>query len=112
MVLQVLDCRDPLSTRCVGAQGEFRGLDQVLIEAANELSIEDTEVLKCENCDFESQNPGAFQKHKKSIRQCESCPQMFCGKRSVQNLKSHQKTHIHKPKNVIYVTSLSNMHQI
>ena len=70
-----------------------------LIEAANELSIEDTEVLKCENCDFESQNPGAFQKHKKSIRQCESCPQMFCGKRSVQNLKSHQKTHIHKPKN-------------
>ena len=70
-----------------------------LIEAANELSIEDTEVLKCENCDFESQNPGAFQKHKKSIRQCESCPQMFCGKRSVQNLKFHQKTHIHKPKN-------------
>ena len=32
VVLQVLDCRDPLSTRCVGAQGEFRGLDQVLEE--------------------------------------------------------------------------------
>ena len=51
MVLQVLDCRDPLSTRCVGAQGEFRGLDQVL------------EDRKCSACRQEFKSKGGLISH-------------------------------------------------
>ena len=72
--------------------------DDELIEQANELSIEEPVVFKCENCDFESHNPGAFKAHTNSLKKCESCPKLFCGNRSVQNLKSHQREHDFKPK--------------
>ena len=74
--------------------------DDELIEQANELSIEEPVVFKCENCDFESHNPGAFKAHTNSLKKCESCPKLFCGNRSVQNLKSHQREHDYKPKKV------------
>ena len=72
------------------------------IEPAMEEQIateHEKEVLKCENCDYMTENPGGFKRHKESITYCEHCSQGFCGKRAKRLLKSHQQEHDFKPKN-------------
>ena len=68
--------------------------DDEVIEPAEE----EKEILKCENCDFQSDNPGAFKTHTNSIKKCEHCPKLFCGTRSIDKLKTHKKEHNYKPK--------------
>ena len=73
------------------------------IEPAVEQEIAATEhekeVLKCENCDYETEIPAHFQNHKGSIIFCEHCSKCFCGKRAQRMLKTHLKEHDFKPKN-------------
>ena len=54
--------------------------------------------LKCEHCDFRTDLPHVFTRHTNSIKQCEMCFQVFCGRHSVKNFLSHQKWHNSKPK--------------
>ena len=54
--------------------------------------------LECENCEYKSENPGGFKRHKDSVIKCEHCDKAFCGKYAKKQLKSHQKEHDFKPK--------------
>ena len=49
---------------------------------------------KCPHCSFETNLPNVFKLHTKSFRLCSVCNVVFCGKRSAQNLKVHEKTHL------------------
>ena len=64
-----------------------------------------TKVQKCPHCNFETDHPSAFKKHTDSFKICSECNEIFCGKRSTQNLKSHLKTH--RPKKV-FVCEICN----
>ena len=55
------------------------------------------EVQKCPHCTFESDLPNIFKRHTNSIRICSECHEIFCGERSAQKFKSHQKKHVVKP---------------
>ena len=46
---------------------------------------------ECENCDFISDHPAAFQKHLNSIRTCSYCSKVFCGKRALKQIQRHEK---------------------
>ena len=57
------------------------------------------EVLKCENCHFETVLPNAFQNHRKSYIVCYVCAMKFCGKRARRNHGAHfKREHVFKPK--------------
>ena len=58
---------------------------------------ESTEMSKCEHCEFESNNASSFTNHSNSVKKCDHCSKIFCGPRSIRNLKSHQKEHKFKP---------------
>ena len=64
-----------------------------------------TKVQKCPHCTFETDRPSAFKIHTNSFKICSECHEIFCGKRSTQNLKSHLKSH--KPKKV-FVCEICN----
>ena len=55
------------------------------------------DVQKCPHCSFESDLPNVFKRHTNSIRICSECHEIFCGERSAQKFKSHQKKHVVKP---------------
>ena len=80
------------------SDSEFQPVNKKQKRTQSIRTNEETKVFKCEHCDFESTNPGAFKNHTNSLKICESCLKVFCGKRSVQNLKSHQREHNFKPK--------------
>ena len=67
-------------------------------EIENDETEEFAKKSKCEYCEFESNSPSAFKKHSNSVKKCDHCAKIFCGKRSSWNLKSHQKEHNFKPK--------------
>ena len=80
------------------SDSEFQPVNKKQKRTQSIRTNEETKVFKCEHCDYESTNPGAFKNHTNSLKICESCLKVFCGKRSVQNLKSHQREHNFKPK--------------
>ena len=67
-------------------------------EIANEEPEEKT-VLKCDHCDYTTDSKSPWKRHQKSIKHCENCSKVFCGKYAAQSLKRHQKEHTYKPKN-------------
>ena len=51
----------------------------------------------CKACGFESINVGGFKKHVDSIKHCKKCSKVFCGSRSAESFRRHQKRHEYKP---------------
>ena len=66
-------------------------------EIKNDETEEHTKLSTCEHCDFKSNSPSAFNKHSNSVKKCDHCSKIFCGKQSNRKLKSHQKEHNFKP---------------
>ena len=58
------------------------------------------DVQKCSHCSFESDLPRIFKQHTNSYKICSVCNEIFCGRRSARDFKSHQNTHIVKPNKV------------
>ena len=56
------------------------------------------QILECEHCELKSESPGSFQRHKNSVKYCEHCGKVFCGRHAKRQLESHQKEHDFKPK--------------
>ena len=52
----------------------------------------------CPNCDFQTEQSAAFCRHIKSIRECDTCEKVFCGRRSRFEFERHKKKHIIKVK--------------
>ena len=64
------------------------------MEEENEPEIEEEAmevVLKCDNCDFQTDLPRIFKRHSSSLRTCSFCTKVFCGNRAKDRLKSHEK---------------------
>ena len=80
------------------SDSEFQPVNKKQKRTQSIRTNEETKVFKCEHCDFESTNPGAFKNHTKTIEKCESCPKVFCPPRAKNKLKSHQKEHNFGPK--------------
>jgi len=51
------------------------------------------EILKCSNCDFETERHCNLQQHINSFIQCSLCSMVFCGRYAKRNHKKHQKEH-------------------
>ena len=66
-------------------------------EIKNHASEKSTKLSKCEYCDLETNSPSAFKNHSNSVKKCDHCSKIFCGKQSGRKLKSHQKEHNYKP---------------
>ena len=80
------------------SDSEFQPVNKKQKRTQSIRTNEETKVFKCEHCDFESTNPGAFKNHTNSQKICESCLKVFCPPRANNKLKSHQKEHNFGPK--------------
>ena len=64
----------------------------------NEIVVVPETAHKCSNCDYETVQAYALQRHMNSFIVCNHCTKTFCGKRAKQQHKSHQSEHKFKPK--------------
>jgi len=60
-------------------------------------------ILRCANCDFESELPRVLKRHFNSLIECSECSKLFCGRYAKRKYESHQKEHKVKQKKLPFM---------
>ena len=60
-------------------------------------------ILRCANCDFESELPRVLKRHLNSLIECSECSKLFCGRYAKRKYESHQKEHKVKQKKLPFM---------